>query len=125
MRNTTLLIILLISVIATSCIRFERSHQRYGFDCDFNNDGKGLVMVSVDCLKDELWLKGDVTVDKGAIDVYLKSPGGDTIFNKTFTVSQKVAIDTIIEAKTGAWSLIYKSHEGSGQLYLYIDYPEF
>lgn len=124
MKNTNIIIILLLSAILASCIHFDKPYQRYGFDCDFNNNGKGLVMVSVDKNTEYLQLKGNVTVDAGTLEVFLKSPEGDTLYNQRFSVNPKVAIDTLIDAKTGVWSLSYKSHEGNGKFYLYIDYME-
>ncbi len=124
MKNTNLFIMLLLTAVLASCIHFDKPYQRYGFDCDFNNNGKGLVLVDVDRKTESLRLKGNVTVDTGILDVFLKSPEGDTLYNQRFAVSPKVAIDTLIDARAGVWSLSYKSTEGNGKLYLYIDYTE-
>lgn len=123
--KTQILITSLIALLFTACIHFESRRERYGFDCDFHNNGSGLVLASIEYPTEKLHLNGEISVNTGALEVYLKAPGGDTIYNMTFGSSKSAFIDTSFNAQHGIWSLSYKSFEGEGQINLHIEKYDF
>ena len=123
--KTRILIISLFTIALTACHVFDPGNERYGFDCDFNNNGKGLVMSTVGNETETLKLQGGVVVEEGVLNVYLKAPSGDTVYNKAFEASKTIFIDTAFVAQSGIWSLSYKSFEGKGQLNLHIEKYDF
>jgi len=118
--KTIIIILTGISLMLFSS-REKDSEIRYGFDCQYFEDSKGLSIMAVNKDVKSIYLYGSVEIEEGEVYVELINPKGDTAYDFTLNNRDKLEVNKTFKAEPGYWKLKYKSYDGRGNINLHIN----
>lgn len=117
-RSFQLWIVLTVLFFTVSCVKDSPS--LFGFDSSFNSDSIGLTTMYIGNKSTAVYLKGNLIVQSGGVQIMLLNGKNDTIYKTRVQASDVVHINENFAASPGFWKLKYKSEKGTGDIDLHV-----